>query len=160
MATAPRPSYEDILRAVGQLLDRDEWRDVSLAEEPAELVVCGTRREGHGRAAATLRLAPEDLARLRNEARSRRGWARPAGDAGYQARLRAVGWLAEVAGLRELRVTEVGADLRLQGRVAAAREGGERRVVDKRLTPTELDRLLARLHGLRGTHTGQLRPWW
>ena len=153
MAVSPPPPYEDILRAVGHLLDRDEWRDIALAEEPHGLVVRGTRREGPRRAAVTLTLAPEDLARRR------RGWARPVGDASYQTRLRAVGWLAEVAGLRELRVTEVGADLRLQGRVAGAVAGG-RKVVDKRLTPVEIATLLDRLQGLRGSHTGQLRPWW
>ena len=158
MVVPPPPPYEDILRAVGHLLDRDEWRDIALAEESHGLVVRGTRREGPGRADAALCLAPEDRARLRGEARCRRGWSPPAGDVGYQGRLRAVGWLAEEAGLRELRVAEAGEDLLLRGRVAGA--PGGRRVITKRLTPTDIDRLLARLHGLRGTNTGQLRPWW
>ena len=85
----------------------------------------------------------------------------PPGDAaGYQARLRAAGWLAEVAGLRRLRLVEVGGDLLLRGWVAGAAETDEPRVVDKRLTPAEIGRLLDRLQGLRGSHTGQLRPWW
>jgi hypothetical protein len=158
MVVTPPPPYEDILRTVGYLLDRDEWRDIALTEEPHCLVVRGTRQEGSGRADAALRLAPEDLARLRGEARRRRGWSQPAGDAGYQGRLRAVGWLAEEAGLRELRVAEAGADLLLRGRVAGA--SGGRRAIDKRLTPAEIDRLLARLHGLRGTHTRELPPLW
>ena len=74
MVVTPPPPYADLLRAVGQLLDRDEWGDIALAEEPHGLVVRGTRRDGQGRAAATLRLTPEDLARLRSEARRRRCW--------------------------------------------------------------------------------------
>ena len=158
MVVTPPPPYEDTLRAVGHLLDRDEWRDIALAEEPHGLVVRGTRREGSGRADAALRLTPEDLARLRGEARHRRGWSPPAGDVGYQGRLRAVGWLAEEAGLRELHVAEAGKDLLLRARVAGA--PGGRRVIDKRLTPAEIDRLLARLHGLRGTHTRELPHLW
>ena len=155
----PSPPYQDLLRAVGRLLDREGWRDVALAEEPEGLRVRGTRPAGAERAAAELRLTLEDLARLRREAQQQRGWIPPGDAAGYEGRLRAIGWLAEVAGLRALRVAEAGENLLLHGRVAGAPAGG-RRVVDKQLTPAEIDRLLARLHGLRGTDTGQLRPWW
>ena len=120
----------------------------------------GTRPAGTGRAQAALRLTFEELARLRREAPQQRGWVPPGDVAGYQARLRAVGWLAEVAGLRRLRMVEVGDDLLLRGWVAGAPETDDPRVVDTRLSPVEIATLLDRLQGLRGSHTRQLRPWW
>ena len=152
----PSPPYQDLLRAVGSLLDRDGWRDVSLSEDPDGLIMRGTRLAGLGRAEAELRLTLDDLARLLAEARQRRGWMAPAGPPagagpGYQARLRAVGWLAEVAGLRGLRVVEAGQDLLLDGRPAAAPAG--RRGVRQRLTPADIAALLHQLGqiGRRGS---------
>ena len=159
MVVPPSPPYQDLLRAVGRLLDREGWRDVALAEEPDGLTVRGTRPAGPGRAQANLRLTFEDLARLRHEARQQRGWVPPGDAAGYQARLRAVGWLAEVAGLRRLRMVEVEDDLLLRGWVAGARETDAPRVIDKRLSPVEIATLLDRIQELRGSHTRQLRPW-
>ena len=156
MALTPSPPYQDLLRAVGQLLDREAWRDVTLAENPDGMTVRGTRPVGQERAQAELCLTHDDLARLRCEARRQRGWVapvRPAGAGpGYQARLRAVGWLAEVAGLHGLRVVEAGDDLLLQGRPAGPAVAS-RRLVDRRLTPAEIAALLDQLRGLRGSHT-------
>ena len=106
-----------------------------------------------GCVAAELRLTPDDLWQLLAEARRRRGQGAPArrpqvGGPGYQARLRAVGWLAEVAGLRGLRVVEAGEDLVLEGRTAEASVVGDRRVVRKRLTPADIAALLQQLRGL------------
>ena len=52
LAPARPPPYQELLHAVGQLLDRDRWRDVVLAEDPAGLTIRGTRPAGQGRAAA------------------------------------------------------------------------------------------------------------
>ena len=160
MVVPPSPPYQDLLRAVGRLLDREGWRDVALAEEPEGLSVRGTRPAGVERAAAELRLTLEDLARLRREAHEQRGWVPPGDAAGYQARLRAVGWLGEVAGLRGLRVAEAGDDLLVQGWPAGAAEMGGRRLVDRRLTPADIAVLLDQLRRLRGNDTRQLRPRW
>ena len=158
MGRPPTPPYQELLRAVGQLLDREGWRDVSLAEDRDGLTLRGTRPDHAGE--AELRLTIDDLVRLHSEARRRRGQAAPAGRSGYQPRLRAVGWLAEVAGLRRLRMVEVGDDLLLRGWVAGAPETDARRMVDKRLRPVEIATLLDRLQGLRGSRTRELRPWW
>ena len=153
----PSPPYQDLLRAVGYLLDREGWRDVSLAADRDGLTVRGRRPTGLGLAAAEVRLALADLQRLRREARSRRGWVAPAGPAagggpGYQARLRAVGWLCEVAGLRELRVVEAGDDLLVQGSPAGSTAGGHR-AIQQRLTPEDIAGLLHQLGqiGRRGS---------
>ena len=155
MAVPPPPPYQDLLRAVGHLLDHEDWRDVSLTEDPDGLTVRGTRPAGLGRTEAELRLTLDDLARLRREARRRRGWMPHAGGAGYQARLRAVGWLGEVARLRGLRVVKVGDDLLLHARVAGAAEARGRRLVEQRLTPADIAALLDQLRWLRGSHTRQ-----
>ena len=153
----PAPPYQDLLRAVGYLLDQEGWRDVSLAADHAGLSVRGRRPTGLGLAEVEVRLALADLLRLRREARVRRGRVAPAGPAagggpGYQARLRAVGWLCEVAGLRELRVVEEGDDLLVQGWSAGAAAGG-RRAIQKRLTPADIAALLHQLGqiGRRGS---------
>ena len=153
MVVTPSPPYQDLLRAVGQLLDREGWRDVALAEEPEGLSVRGTRPAGVERAAAELRLTLEDLARLRREAHEQRGWVPPGDAAGYQARLRAVGWLGEVAGLRGLRVAEAGDDLLVQGWPIGSVATGRRRVVRTRLTPADIAALLHQLGqiGRRGS---------
>jgi hypothetical protein len=75
--------------------------------------------------------------------------AAPATWAGYQARLRAVGWLAEVAGLRGLAVAEAGADVLLRGRLAGWAEAGGRAVVERRLAPADVRTLLGLLGALR-----------
>ena len=157
----PAPPDQDLLRAVGHLLNRDGWGDVSLAENPTGLTVRGTRPAETRRVEAELHLTLDDLARLLAEARRRRGRAAAAGAAegagvGYQARLRAVGWLAEVAGLRGLRVAEEGDDLVLQGWSIGPVETGKRRVVRKRLTPTDVAALLHQLG--RIGRSGARRP--
>jgi hypothetical protein len=157
---ARHPPYQDLLRAVGQLLDRDRWRDVVLAEDHAGLTVRGTRPAGQGRAAAERRLTLDDLGGLLAEAHHRRGWPTadgpvPAGDASYQTRLRAVGWLGEVAGLRGLRVVEAGDDLLLEGRLGGATEAGRRRFVQQRLTPADIAALLQHLGGIGRRDTGR-----
>jgi hypothetical protein len=48
----PAPPDQDLLRAVGSLLDREGWRDISVSEEPDGLTVRGCRPEGLGREAA------------------------------------------------------------------------------------------------------------
>ncbi len=60
----PSPPYQDLLRAVGYLLDRDGWRDIALTEEPAGLTVRGTRPAETRRVEAALHLTLDDLARL------------------------------------------------------------------------------------------------
>ena len=150
MASTPSPPYQDLRRAVGYLLDHEGWRDVALAAARDGLTVRGRRPTGLGLAEVEVRLTLADLMRLRREARGRRGWVAPAGPAagggpGYQARLRAVGWLGEVAGLRELRVVEAGDDLLVQGWPAGAAEAGGRRSVQQRLTPADIAGLLHQL---------------
>jgi hypothetical protein len=156
---ARQPPYQDLLRVVGQLLDRDRWRDVVLAQDPAGLTIRGTRPAGQGRAEAELRLTLDDLGGLFAEARHRRGQPTPDGPApaegtGYQARLRAVGWLGEVAGLRGLRVVEAGDDLLLEGRLGGAAAGG-RRFVQQRLTPADIAALLQHLGGIGPRDAGR-----
>ena len=146
----PAPPYQDLLRAVGLLLDRDGWRDIALTEEPAGLTVRGTRPAETGRVEADLHLTLDELGRLLVAARHRRGRAATASSAagagpGYQARLRAVGWLAEVAGLRGLRVVEAGNDLLVQGWPIGSVATGRRWVVRKRLTPADIAALLHQL---------------
>ena len=151
MAMTPPPPYQDLLRAVGQLLDREGWRDIALAEAPDGLSVRGTRPDpaGLGQAEAELFLTLDDLARLHREGRRQRGQAQAAEGAGYQARLRAVGWLGEVAWLRGLRVLEAGEDLLLEGRTAEVAAAGGRRAVSKRLTPADIAALRQQLCRLR-----------
>ena len=160
MAVTSPPPYQDLLRAVGHLLDRDGWRDVSLAEDPTGLTVRGTRPAETRRVEAELHLTLDELGRLLTQARRRRGRTAVAGAAedtgpGYQARLRAVGWLAEVAGLRGLRVVEEGDDLLLQGWPIGSVETGGRRVVRKRLTPADIAALLEHLGGIGRCDTGR-----
>ena len=154
----PAPPYQDLLRAVGFLLDHDGWCDVTLAEDPAGLTVRGTRPAGTTRVEVALHLTIDDLTQLLAAARRRRGQGAaggpPAGPGpGYQARLRAVGWLAEVAGLRGLWVVEARDDLLLQGWPIGSVETGRPRVVRKRLTPADIAALLHQLGGIgrRGT---------
>ena len=150
--------YQERLRAIGHRLDSGGWRVLCLLEDQANLVVSATRSgdtgEG-GQEVLTLRLSPPLVRRVGAEARRWRGrrltapppTTGPAG-AGYQARLRAVGWLCDTRGLREFRLTEDGDDLLL----AARREVptmAERPLTHYRLTPQDIETLLRHLAGLR-----------
>ena len=168
----PDLAYQDLFRAVGRLLDQEGWHDLFLIEDAGGLVVRGTRADGHEDGDAMLRLPWAEVLRLGAEARAQRGRGpAPArartsrlaalGRTGsltplstwleggnYQARLRALGWLGDVAGLRQLRVVEDGDDLILQGRPAGA-EGAAGEFARHRITPADLHTLLHQLQRLR-----------
>jgi hypothetical protein len=150
--------YQERLRAIGHRLDSGGWRVLCLLEDQANLVVSATRNGETGDAGPevlTLRLSPPLVRRVGAEARRWRGrrWTAPAraagrAGAGYQARLRAVGWLCDAHGLREFRLTEDGDDLLL----AARREvptASDSPLAHYRLTPGDIESLLRHLAGLR-----------
>ena len=163
-------SYQDLLRAIGRVLDQEQWAEVSLVESDGAIFLRGTRPGPRGREPVVLRLAASDLARLLNAARSQRGQGRlvrpqtsrldalqqqgsvPPLSAWleggtYQARLRAIGWLSDTTGLQGLRLVEDDGDFILEGRRAHAQG---MMAPPSRLTPQDFRRLLQKLAGLRG----------
>ena len=169
-------SYQDLLRAIGRVLDQEQWEEVSLVESDSALFLRGTRLGPEGREPVVLRLAASDLAHLLKAARSQRGQGRlvrpqtsrldalqqqraapPLStwlEGGtYQARLRAIGWLSDTSGLRGLRLVEDDGDFILEGRRARGVTA-----TPSRLTAQDFRRLLQKLTGLRATEpaTGQL----
>ena len=168
-------SYQDLLRAIGRVLDQEQWTDVSLVEGDSAIFLRGTRPGPHGREPVVLRLAASDLAHLLRTARSQRGQGRQVRtqtsrldalqqqrsapplstwlEGGtYQARLRAIGWLADTSGLRGLRLVEDDGDFIVEGRRAQGMTAPP-----SRLTAQDFRRLLQKLTGLRGSKpaTGQ-----
>ena len=162
-------SYQDLLRAIGRLLDQEQWEEVGLVERDGAIFLRGTRPGPQGRAPVVLRLAASDLARVLKAARSQRGQGRlvrpqtsrldalqqqssvPPLSAWleggtYQARLRAIGWLSDTTGLRGLRLVEDDGDFILEGRRAQAQG---MMAPPSRLTPQDFRRLLQKLAGLR-----------
>ena len=162
-------SYQDLLRAIGRVLDQEQWAEVSLVESDGAIFLRGTRPGPRGREPVVLRLAASDLARLLNAARSQRGQGRlvrpqtsrldalqQQGSVSplsawleggtYQARLRAIGWLSDTTGLRGLRLVEDDGDFILEGRRGQAQG---MMAPPSRLTPQDVRRLLQKLTGLR-----------
>ena len=168
-----RPPYQDLLRALGRLLDEEGWRDVLVLEQPSGFVISGSRANRPGEGAAVRRLTRVEAYTLVRAAHRRRGAGPPtrrprhsrlaalreggggtgtaplsawlAGDS-YEARLRALGWLGDASGLHQLRVREEGDDLILEGD-----RDGALGMAPTRLTPPQVGRLLTRLAELRQT---------
>ena len=168
-----RPPYQDLLRALGRLLDEEGWRDVLMLEQPNGFVLSGRRPDRPGEGVVVRRLTRVEVYALVRAAHRRRGSGplarRPrhsrlaalleggggpgtarlsawlAGDS-YEARLRALGWLGDASGLHQLRVREEGADLILEGE-----RDGALGMAPTRLTPPQVGRLLIRLAGMRQT---------
>ena len=169
-------SYQDLLRAIGRVLDQEQWAEVSLVERDSAIFLRGTRPGPQGREPVMLRLGASDLAHVLRAARSQRGQGRLVRpqtsrlgalqqqhsvpplttwlEGGtYQARLRAIGWLSDTSGLRALRLVEDDGDFILEGRRARGVTA-----TPSRLTAQDFRRLLQKLTGLRATKpaTGQL----
>jgi len=168
-----RPTYQDLLRALGRLLDEEGWRDVLMLEQPTCFVISGRRPDRPGEGVAVRRLTRIEAYTLVRAAHRRRGTGplarRPrhsrlaalreggggpstaplstwlAGES-YEARLRALGWLGDAAGLHQVRVREEGDDLILEGD-----RDGALGMAPTRLTPPQVGRLLTRLSGMRQT---------
>ncbi|HEY8447870.1 MAG TPA: hypothetical protein VIL01_12260 [Thermomicrobiales bacterium] len=64
--------YQDLLRAVGALIDERGWRDIRIWEIEGGLAVQG--RPGADTGYETLLLSDDDLRALLEEAYRRRGW--------------------------------------------------------------------------------------
>ncbi len=154
--------YQERLRAIGHRLDSGGWRVLCLLEDQANLVVSATRSgdtDDGAHEVLTLRLSPPLVRRVGAEARRWRGrrWTAlppttsPSGS-GYQARLRAVGWLCDTRGLREFRLTEEGDNLLLAARREAP-TAADRPLAHYRLTPEYIEALLRHLAGLRGAQS-------
>ncbi len=168
-------SYQDLLRAIGRILDQEQWAEVSLVEGDSAIFLRGTRPGPQGREPVMLRLAASDLAHVLRAGRSQHGQGRlvrpqtsrldalqqqrtvpPLStwlEGGtYQARLRAIGWLSDTSGLRGLRLVEDDGDFILEGRRAQGMTAPP-----QRLTAQDFRRLLQKLTGLRATTpaTGQ-----
>ncbi len=168
-------SYQDLLRAIGRVLDQEQWAEVSLVERDSAIFLRGTRPGPQGREPVMLRLGASELAHVLRTARSQRGQGRlvrpqtsrldalqqrsvpPLStwlEGGtYQARLRAIGWLSDTSGLRGLRLVEDDGDFIVEGRRAQGMIAPP-----SRLTAQDFRRLLQKLTGLRATNstTGQL----
>ena len=169
-----RPPYQDLLRALGRLLDQEGWRQVRITEQPHGVVVTGSRGDAEQRGPVTLRLTRAELDGLVRAAHRQRGCGRAsapvrrsrlaalrerpqlAGAGGvsvwlavgcYEARLRAVGWLVDAARLEHVRVREDGADLVVHGRRIEAPDAAD---APARLTPGDLQRALGKMARLRG----------
>ncbi len=167
-----RPPYQDLLRALGRLLDEEGWRDVLMLEQPTGFVLSGRRPDRPGEGVTVRRLTRVEVYTLVRAAHRRRGTGplprRPrhsrlaalregggpgtaplstwlAGDS-YEARLRALGWLGDASGLQQVRVREEGDDLVLEGD-----RDGALGMAPTRLTPPQVGRLLLRLAGMRQT---------
>jgi hypothetical protein len=166
-----RPPYQDLLRALGRLLDEEGWRDVLVLEQPTGFVISGRRPDRPGEGVAVRRLTRVEVYALVRAAHRRRGTGplarRPrhsrlaalreggggpgtaslstwlAGDS-YESRLRALGWLGDASGLQQVRVREEGDDLILEGD-----RDGALGMAPTRLTPPQVGRLLIRLTGMR-----------
>jgi len=124
------PPYQDLLRAIGRLLDQEDWRDLLLLERPAGLVLHGVRAGTRGEEVAMRFLAPVDLHHLVAAARRQRAQGGRAAVAvrlpvwrqacTYEGRLRALGWLSDANGLSRLRIREDGDALLLAGSLGSA----------------------------------------
>ena len=174
-----RPPYQDLLRALGHLLDQEGWRQVRITEQPHGIVVTGSRADAMRTRPAALQLTHAELDGLVRAAHRQRGRSRVpapmrrsrlaalrerpelAGAGGfsawlavgcYEARLRAVGWLADAAQLEQVRVREDGADLIIHGRRIEAPDAAD---APARLTPGDLQQALGKMARLRGV---EMRP--
>ncbi len=65
--------YQDLLRAIGRVLDAEGWRDLRLVEQPQGLVVQVTRAGRLRRGFSTYRLSGEHLQTLVQRTAARRG---------------------------------------------------------------------------------------
>ena len=65
--------YQDILRALGAVLDNHQLRDVRIWEYEDGLVVQGRRTDADDQGYQTFLLTDEDLTRIVHEAYTRRG---------------------------------------------------------------------------------------
>ena len=168
-ARLSRSDYQDVLRAVGRLIDDHQGREIRLVEQANGLVLqlrCDDRRD-------TYLLSEEDLLALLREAYALRRPASPAAPAPpgavpvgqrlvlgrgqalpaleratYQNRLRAVGRLLDEERLCTVRLVEQREGLRVQARHAdRPRQGG----LTALLRPEDLARLLREGTHRRGT---------
>ena len=172
-----RPPYQDLLRALGHLIDQEGWREVLIIEKPWGFVVCGSPANPRIGEPAARRFPHAELSRLVRDARRQRGRGRAqapvrrsrlaalrerpdlAGvgrfsmwlDSGsYETRLRAVGWLADTARVEQVRVREEGETLVVHGRRIDAPDAEE---PPARLTPRNLQQVLTKMGRLRDVET-------
>jgi hypothetical protein len=137
----PQSDYQDLLRALGRDLDAGGARDLRLVETDTGLTVQLRRTADLAAGFLTRRYDDEELLALLQAAYARRGSGglvaathQPLG-VRYQDGLRAIGLLADGAGLRNLRVVEQPGAILLQGTVGGVLRRGYR---THRLTASQL----------------------
>ena len=165
-----RINYADVLRALGNYLDTQSFRDLTLVETPDGFLVKGRVMESSMRATGskpqTYLFANDDLDALIEEAYQRRGSGAPPAKPGgadevrYEDRLRAIGYKIDAEGWNDIVIIQVPGGTRLR---ALAREqgaaGAALQVIDLLLTEDEIERLLRDLRGGRRSKSGRKFPW-
>jgi hypothetical protein len=154
----PTTDYQDLLRALGRVLDAAGSRDLRLVETDTGLTIQARRLTDLASGFGTQHYADHELLELLQSAYARRGSGglasptdQPLG-VRYQDALRAVGMLVDQAGLRNLRVVEQPGMLLVQGTAGGVLRRGYR---THQLTEKQL---LAAVSAARRGERGDLGP--